>query len=197
MDNHHSEVVEPNVYEARFSSEEVMAVAGINDSTLQNWLARGRLNLKQQNPGRGKPRQYTVYEVARIRFMKKLVDLAFPLTPAFKITAALKRLWEEVPGGHEAYADEASLASWLFVAQADAWDMRRRTLHFPLDHTTVRADGYIAIWAVEHAGSPNLGSMRDAINFFADAAVIVVNMGTLLKQTLSLLEQRLVARHDG
>ncbi len=196
MDNHHSEVVESNVYEARFSSEEVMAVAGINDSTLQNWLARGQLNLEQQNPGRGKPRQYTVYEVARIRFIKKLVDLAFPLTPAFKITAALKRLWQAVPGGHEAYADEVNLASWLFVAQAEAWDMRRRTVRFPLDHSPVRADGYVAIWAMEHVGSPNRG-MRDAINFFGDAAVIVVNMGTLLKQTLSLLEQHLVARHDG
>src|SRR5260370_42192096 len=114
MDNHHSEVVESNVYEARFSSEEVMAVAGINDSTLQNWLARGQLNLEQQNPGRGKPRRYTVYEVARIRFIKKLVDLAFPLTPAFKITAALKRLWQAGSCGHEEYADESVLAKLLF-----------------------------------------------------------------------------------
>jgi hypothetical protein len=39
--------------------------------------------------------------------------------------------------------------------------------------------------------------MRDAINFFTDAAVIVVNMGALLKQTPSLLEQRLLASLDG
>lgn len=182
----------PSVYKERFSSEEVIVVAGINDSTLQNWLARGQLNLEQQNPGRGKPRQYSVYEVARIRFMKKLVDLALPLAPAFKITAALQRLWEDVPGGHEAYGDEVNLASWLFVAPVDAWDVRRRTVHFPLDHSKVQADGYMAIWAVEVVGSPNRGSIRDAINFFADAAVIVVNMGTLLKQTLSHLEQRLL-----
>src|SRR5260370_40786268 len=124
MDNPHSEVVESNVYEARCSSEEAMAVAGINDSTLQNWLARGQLNLEQQNPGRGKPRQYTVYEVARIRFIKKLVDLAFPLTPAFKITAALKRLWQAGPGRHERYADEVTLARWLFWGQAESWDKR-------------------------------------------------------------------------
>jgi hypothetical protein len=132
-----------------------------------------------------------------MRFMKKLVDLAFPLAPAFKITAELKRLWEKVPGGQEAYGDEVNLASWLFVAQADAWDLRQRTVRFPLHHSRVRADGYIAIWAVEQVGSPNCGSMRDAIHFFADAAVIVVNMGALLKQTVSLLEQRLMARLKG
>jgi hypothetical protein len=83
------------------------------------------------------------------------------------------------------------------VVQAKVWDMRPRTVRFPLDHTTVRADGYVAIWAVAHVGSPNPGSMRDAINFFTDAAVIVVNMGALLKQTPSLLEQRLLASLDG
>jgi hypothetical protein len=196
MDKHEGGVAS-NVYETRFSSEDVKLIAGINEVTLQNWLARGYLNLEQQNPGRGKPRQYTAYEVARIRFIKKLVDLAFPLAPAFKITAALKRLWEAAPGGHEAYACEANLASWLFVAPADVWKMQRRTTRFPLDHSAVQAAGYVAIWAVERVGSPNRASIQDAINFFADAAIIVVNMGVLLQQTLLLLEQRLAARIDG
>jgi hypothetical protein len=117
------------------------------------------------------------------------VDLAFPLAPAFKITAALKRLWEAAPGGHEAYAGESNLASWLFVAPVDVWKMQRRTTRFPLDHSAVQAAGYVAIWAVERVGSPNRASIQDAINFFEDAAIIVVNMGILLQQTLLLLEQ--------
>jgi DNA-binding transcriptional MerR regulator len=194
MDNQQQKVA--TVYEARFNSEEVMAVAGISDMTLQNWLARGRLNLKQQNPGRGKPRQYTVYEVARIRFIKKLVDLAFPLAPAFKITAALERLWEATPGGHEAYAHEPNLASWLLVVEAQVWNTRRRSARFPLSHSAVPADGYFAIWATEIIGSPRGASIRDAVNFFVDSAVIVVNMGVLLHQTVLLLE-RCLAERDG
>lgn len=195
MDNQKPKVAR-TIYEARFKSEEVMAVAGISNMTLQNWLARGDLNLKQQNPGRGKPRQYTVYEVARICLVKKLVDLAFPLAPAFKITAALKRSWEDTPGGHEAYARERNLASWLLLVEAGAWDTRRRTARFPLHHSAVRADGYVAIWAAEIIGSSQGGSIRDAINFFVDAAVIVMNMAVFLQQTVSLLEDRLVER-DG
>ena len=194
MDNQEPRVA--TVYEARFNSEDVMAIAGISDMTLQNWLARGRLNLKQQNPGRGKPRQYTVYEVARIRFIKKLVDLAFPLSPAFKITAALERLWEATPGGHETYALEPNLVSWLLVIEAEVWKNRRRAARFPLNHSAVPADGYIAIWAAEIIGSPSGGSIRDAINFFVDSAVIVVNMGVLLHQTVLLLE-RCLAERDG
>jgi hypothetical protein len=194
MDNQQPKVA--TVYQARFSSEEVMVVSGISDMTLQNWLARGRLNLKQQNPGRGKPRQYTLYEVARIRFIKKLVDLAFPLAPAFKITAALERLWEATPGGHEGYALEPNLANWLLVVEAEVWNKRRRTARFPLDHSAVQADGYTAIWAAEIIGSPSGGSIRDAIDFFVDSAVIVVNMGVLLHQTVLLLE-RCLAERDG
>jgi hypothetical protein len=60
----------------------------------------------------------------------------------------------------------------------------------------VPADGYIAIWAAEIIGSPSGGSIRDAINFFVDSAVIVVNMGVLLHQTVLLLE-RCLAERDG
>jgi DNA-binding transcriptional MerR regulator len=193
MDNHPTAA--PSCYSAHFSSDDVLEVVGINDATLQNWLARGRLNLERQNPGRGKPRQYTVYEVARIHFIKKLVDLGFPLAPAFKITAALKKLWEAVPGGHEEYAREPNLESWLLVVPAEAWkthvDTTRR-----LSRSVVQAEGYIALWAVEIIGSSRTGGIRDAINHFADTALIIVNMGVLLHQTVSRLEQRLDQR-DG
>jgi hypothetical protein len=186
MDNQEEDLAK-SVYGARFNSEDVKVVAGINEATLQNWLARGQLNLEQQNPGRGKARQYTAYEVARIRFVKRLVDLGFPLVPAFKITAALKKLWEATPGGHEAYGRESNLASWLLIAEAGVWTAHRRSSRFPLDHSPVQADDFVAIWAVEMTGSTSHRTIRDAINFFGDAAVVVVNMGVLLEQTVSHL----------
>lgn len=194
MDNQTDQ--EQSAHNALFKSEEVIAVTGINQVTLQNWLARGRLKLAQQNPGRGKPRQYTMYEVARVRFLKKFVDLGFPVAPAFKITAALKRLWEDCPGGHELYGREPKLASWLLVAEAEVWNRQRRVAPFPLSHSSGQTDRYVAVWATEIIGSHNGKTIRDAINFFADGGVIVVNMGVLLDETVSRLRQCLAER-DG
>jgi DNA-binding transcriptional MerR regulator len=178
-----------------FNSEDVKAVAGINEVTLQNWLARGRLKLDQQNPGRGKSRRYTLYEVARIRFLKRFADLGLPLKPAFKITAALKKLWEATPGGHEGYSRERKSASWVLIARAELWNRQVAIRRFPLHHSPVEADGYVAIWAAEMIGDAKR-SLREAINFFVGGPLIVVNMGVLLDETVSLLKRRLMER-DG
>jgi hypothetical protein len=194
MDKHTSQV-ELNVTDKLFNSEDVKAVAGINEVTLQNWLARGRLKLAQQNPGRGKARQYTVYEAARIRFLKRFADLGLPLKPAFKITAALKKLWEATPGGHEGYGREPNTASWILIARSELWSGRMGIGSFPLDHSSVETDGYVAIWAAEIVGDAKR-NLREAINFFDGGPLIVVNMGVLLDQTISLLARR-VKERDG
>lgn len=194
MDNHKLTEPWPSVHDVRFSTDEVIKVVGINEGTLQNWLARGRLNLTQQNPGRGKPRQYTAYEVARIRFIKKLVDVGFPLAPAFKITAALKKLWDLGPGSHEAYAGEIQLASWILIVAADVWKAREGTAKFPLDYSRIVADEFVAIWAVEILVTPRPARLWDAIKFFDCDAVIVINMGSLLAQTTSMLFDCIVER---
>jgi hypothetical protein len=194
MDKHNSQVA-LSASDKLFNSEDVKAVAGINEVTLQNWLARGRLKLAQQNPGRGKPRQYTAYEVARIRFLKRFADLGLPLKPAFKITAALKKLWEATPGGHESYGRERNKVSWVLIAHSELWNRQVAIGRFPLDHSPVETDGYVAIWAAEIVGDAKR-SLREAINFFAGGPLIVVNMGVLLDQTVLFLEQRLKER-DG
>lgn len=193
MDNHQ---IPLKVYRANYSSADALSVAGINDVTLQNWLARGHLNLGQQNPGRGKARQFTAYEIARIRFVKKLVDLQFPLAPAFKITAAIKKLWESAPRGHEVYASEPNLRSWLLVVASTEWKTRQRGVRFPLDYSSIPADDYVAIWAVEIIGGSGKHSMQDALQFFEDSPVIVINMALLLQQTLLQLEKLLLERPD-
>src|ERR1700677_1199750 len=178
------------VLDKLFSSEDVKVVAGINEVTLQNWLARGSLKLAQQNPGRGNPRQYTLYEVARIRFLKRFSDLGLPLKPAFKITAALKKLWEASPGGHEGYGRERNLVSWILIARSELWSGRITIGKFPLDHSPVETDGYVAIWATEIIGHAKR-NLRAAIDFFDGGPLIVVNIGVLFDQTVSLLERRL------
>lgn len=193
MDNKLSQVT-VGTADRLFNSEDVRVVAGINEVTLQNWLARGSLKLAQQNPGRGNPRQYTLYEVARIRFLKRFADLGLPLKPAFKITAALKKLWEASPGGHEGYGREPNLVSWVLIARSELWSDRITTGKFPLDHSPVETDGYVAIWATEIVGHTKR-NLRAAMDFFDGGPLIVVNMGVLLDQTVSLLECRLKEKH--
>ena len=178
-----------------FNSEDVKMVAGINEVTLQNWLARGRLKLAQQNPGSGNPRQYTLYEVARIRFLKRFADLGLPLKPAFKITAALKKLWEASPGGHEGYGREPNVVSWVLIARSELWGDRITIGKFPLDHSFVETDGHVAIWATEIVGDIKR-NLRAAVDFFDGGPLIVVNMGVLLDQTVSLLDRRFKEKDD-
>ncbi len=192
MDKSHSSF-ELSVNDRLFNSDDAKVVAGINEVTLQNWLSRGRLKLGQQNPGRGKSRQYTAYEVARIRFLKRFADLGLPLKPAFKITAALKKLWEATPGGHESYGREPNIVSWILIARAELWDRQVAIGPFPLDHSPVKTDGYVAIWAAEIIGNTKR-SIREAINFFGGGPLIVVNMGVLLDETVAHLNRRLMDR---
>jgi len=188
MDNKISQVA-VGIADRLFSSEDVKVVAGINEVTLQNWLARGSLKLAHQNPGRGNARQYTLYEVARIRFLKRFADLGLPLKPAFKITAALKKLWEATPGGHEAYGREQTTVSWILIARSELWNGRTTIGRFPLDHSSVETDGYVAIWATEIVKNSKR-NLRAAIDFFDGGPLIIVNMGVLLDQTVSLLDRR-------
>jgi len=188
MDNHK---IRPEIYDAAYTSADVMAVARITEVVLQNWLARGDLNLIRQNPGRGKARQYSAYEVAHICFVKKLVDHAFPLTSTFKITAALQQLWERCPGGHEGWAEEPNFRSWLLISQAQAGAKRQTKASFPLAHSKIVVDDFVAIWAIERIGVVTKKTMRDALDSFEDYPVTVINMALLLRQTLLHLQRRL------
>jgi len=169
---------------AKFTSNDVLSVAGIDSATLQNWLTRKEaIKLDSgRNPGRGKAREYSAYEVARIRLMKKLVDARVPLAPAFKITAVLRRLWEAEPGTHEGYADEPGLGSWLLVVPASAWLATWK-------RGVIRADDYIGVWVVDivgQSGDRGLSANLDAIK--DDSAAVVLNLGKFLKETFSRLD---------
>ena len=170
------------IHSERFDTKEVANVAGIDVGKLQNWLTRGVIQLNcEQNPGRGQSREYTPYEVARIRLMKKLADLGIPLVTAFKLTASLRKAWEEVPGGHEAYGSEPQLKSWLLVLPKEAWPAGRRA-------SMVRSDDYAAVWLVDQQQHPDDSKgLRATLAALDDTAVTVINMGAFLKETLSRL----------
>ena len=133
----------PQVHSERFDTKEAATVAGVDLGKLQNWLTRGVIQLKGDlNPGRGQSRWYAPYEIARIRLMKKLADVGVPLSTAFKLTDALKKAWEQIPGGHELYGSEPQLKSWLLVLPAEAWPAGRKA-------DIVRADDYAVVWLVD------------------------------------------------
>jgi MerR HTH family regulatory protein len=170
---------------AIYHGPEVIKAVGISWDTLQHWLARDvhkDLKLTQQNPGRGKSRDYTAYEVARLRFAKKLLDLNLPLLPAFKITGAVKKLWESVPGGMEANP----FTNWLFIVRAEECPaLKPPHGRFPIAATSVRAGDFSAIWAIENK------PVGEALKFFGGSAVVAVNMTALLTETYSILAKLL------
>lgn len=176
----------PAIHEQRFDTKEVAFVAGVDVGKLQNWLTRGVIQLNcEQNPGRGQSRKYTPYEVVRIRLMKKLADVGVPLVTAFKLTAALKKAWEEVPGGHEVYGSEPQLKSWLLVLPKAAWPAGRRA-------SMVGLDDYAAIWLVDQQQHPDDSKgLRATLAALDDTAVTVINMGAFLKETWSRLARML------
>jgi hypothetical protein len=179
----------PAVHSELFDTRDVAAIAGLDFGKLQNWLTRGLIQLNTElNPGRGQSRQYAAYEVARIRLMKKLADAGVPLSTAFKITDALKRLWLKTPGGHESYGSESLLKSLLLVLLAADWPAGHRA-------SIVRCDDYLAVWLVdEQRNADKPSGLRATLAALRDATVVVINMGAFLQETLSRLAQLSEAR---
>jgi hypothetical protein len=179
----------PAIHLERFDTREVASVVGVDFGKLQNWLTRGLIQLNTElNPGRGQSREYTAYEVARIRLMKKLADAGVPLSTAFKITGALKRRWEEIPGGHESYGSEPHLKSLLLVLSAAEWPVGYKA-------SMVRTDDYVALWLVdERHNTDKPRGLRATLAALGDATVVVINMGAFLQETLFRLAQLLEVR---
>lgn len=172
----------PSIHSERFDTREVASVANVDVGKLQNWLTRGLIQLSTElNPGRGQSREYTAYEVARVGLMKKLADVGVPLSTAFKLTGALKRAWEKTPGGHELYGSQSHVNSWLLVLPAAEWPVGRRA-------SMVRADDYTAVWLVDqHEYPDDHAGLRATLAELKDAAVVLINMGVFLQQTMSRL----------
>ena len=168
-----------SIHAERFDTKEVAKVSGIDVGKLQNWLTRGVIQTESElNPGRGQSRTYSAYEVARIRLMKKLADVGVPLATAFKLTGAIKKAWEQVPGGHELYGSEIELQSWLLVLPAAEWPAGRKA-------SMVRADDYVVVWLVDEKKAPDKPmGLKATLAALADAVVVVINMGAFLKETL-------------
>lgn len=187
-DSGRNQALEPNstglrsIHTQRFDTKEVARVSGVDIGKLQNWLTRGVIQTESElNPGRGQSRAYSAYEVARIRLMKKLADNGVPLSTAFKLTSALKEVWERVPGGSELYGSELAIQSWLLVLLAAEWPAGREASMVP-------ADDYIAVWLVDTKKVPDSpAGLRATLAALGDAAVVVINMGAFLKETLSPL----------
>lgn len=171
-----------SIHTERFDTREVAKVSGIDIGKLQNWLTRGVIEMESElNPGRGQSRTYSAYEVARIRLTKKFADTGVPLSTAFTLTGALKKAWEQVPGGHELYGTEIKFQSWLLVLQAAEWPAGRKA-------STVQADDYMVVWLVDEKNAPDKPmGLRATLTALADTAVVAINMGTFLKETLSRL----------
>jgi hypothetical protein len=120
--------------------------------------------------------------------MKKLVEVGVPLSTAFKLTDALKKTWEQVPGGHELYGSEPHLKSWLLILPAEAWPAGRKA-------SMVRADDYAAVWLVDQQQYPDHPrGLKAALAALDDTAVVVINMGAFLKETMSRLARLLEDR---
>lgn len=179
----------PAIHLQLFDTRDAASVAELDFGKLQNWLTRGLIQLNTElNPGRGQSRQYTAYEVARIRLMKKLADTGVPLSTAFRLTEALKRLWLKTPGGHESYGSELLLNSWLLVLSGADWPTGHRA-------SMVRCDDYIAVWLVdEQRNADKPRGLRASLAALRGATVVVINMGAFLRETLSRLTQLLEAR---
>lgn len=173
-----------SIHTERFDTKEVARVSGIDVGKLQNWLTRGVIQTESElNPGRGQSRAYSPYEVARIRLMKKLADVGVPLATAFKLTGSIKKAWEQIPGGHELYGSELEFQSWLLVLPAAEWPANRKV-------SMVRADDYVVVWLVDEKKAPDKpAGLRATLAALADAAVVAINMGAFLNETLSRLSE--------
>jgi hypothetical protein len=93
-----------------------------------------------------------------------------------------------MPGDHEAYREEPNLLGGFSIAAAHVEAARRKASQFPLDHIPVQANDFVPVWAVEVNGAHHGGKIRDAMNYFGNAAVVGVNLGVLLQQTVGRLE---------
>jgi MerR-like DNA binding protein len=187
-----------NVHQVRFDSEDVVDVAGVSAMTLQNWIARGWLVVQQKNPGRGKSREFTAYEVARIRFMKKLVAAAVPVGTAFKITSAFKNLWDAAPGVHELAGDEPTRTDWLLIIPAEEWTAgRRASVLRDQGRSFFAVDEFVAIWKMEFGDVKQVMSVRAFLDLLSGSPVLLLDAGKLLGETIELLKARVQVKLKG
>jgi len=172
----------PAIHSRKFSTKDAAVVVGISLGKLQNWLTRGGIQLEgTQNPGRGQSRTYSAYEIARIAWMKKLSECGVPLDTAFKISSAMKEAWTQHVGGHERYAREPELQSWLVVAHTSDWPSDRKG-------SIVQFDAHTAAWIVDELDKPDSETGLVATLLALGAApAVVVNMGKVLDDTITAL----------
>jgi MerR HTH family regulatory protein len=168
-------------------SADVKAVLGINEGTLQNWLARGReIKLKKQKPGSGTPRHFEAHEVIRIAVIKKLTDVGFPLKPAFEFAGAIAGLFEQYGAGIQDQVQSGFTHSLLIASK----HVFRETNVVSIPGCSVidsKSSDFSAAW---HLSPPvNAAASHSALNQlqkFGDTA-IVINIGALAVTTLRAL----------
>lgn len=82
---------------AVFTQAEVVKLTGINAATLQNWVNRSILKLKEQNPGRRSRRYYRQLDIIRVISLLELCRVGMSVTRAAEFTeeVVVKQALEE------------------------------------------------------------------------------------------------------
>ncbi len=81
-----------NLYEPRYTQPIVLRVTGLNPSVLQAWVARGKIELVEPNPGYGKSRLYAAADIMMLAIMRRMND--FKIAPELSFPFASDALDE-------------------------------------------------------------------------------------------------------
>jgi hypothetical protein len=167
--------------ERKFDSEEAARVLGITAGTLQAWLARGIVRLANANPGRGKVREYTRYEITRMQLMRKLSMCGMELGAAFRWTAKLADLFENADGAYDEWGKDPIGCMWLVVSPADANPELKGRPDIRL------FEGFHIAFPVMHNNQGEKSALVDTINHLSGLAMSI-NISYLLADTSGRLE---------
>ena len=182
------------VQDARFSREDLLKVAGVTAKTLQNWIARGVIAVEEASPGRGRAREFTAFEVARIRLAKKLVGANVPVVAAFGISEAFKKLWDAAPGATDS---EPNFADWLIAIPAEEWTSeRKRAVMATRDVAELPAYDLVFIWKKTRLDDPKRGILP-VLAAVSDAAPVMLQVSSVLDDAMFQLKSRMRARLAG
>jgi DNA-binding transcriptional MerR regulator len=148
------------VIKQSFDTYEAARAAGIDVGKLQNWLSRGLIVLEgERNPGRGKSREYTDREVARICLMKDLADFGVPLSSAFKLTQAVKKAfaegWEYIKPQPRT-ADEPTY--WITLSRAQDWKPKKG------EWSVISDGGWVLVLFINNPKSPKLDRAIESVS---------------------------------
>lgn len=152
----------------RFTQNEVTAITGINEVSLQNWTKRSLLSTADAGGGQGKPRRYSIMDVFAAEVMQRLVDLAVAPSEISIFIDKIKLCIDEAVQ-RALLKNQAGLALYIYRGKNNEWQLT------PSGSDTTLPESFICLQV-----TPILISLINKIQKFVGLTDEILNINSIV-----------------